>query len=202
MFVTGILNAVLPGNKEALVIPKTSFLWTGKRAMVYVLKPGSDYIFSYRDIILGPEAGDYYVVAKGLNEGEEIATNGVFKIDAAAQLQGKQSMMNPEGGAVSTGMAGMPGMDMGGDKDKETVPRNESKETHPADQSMDMQVDNKFKDQLTQVYKKYLEIKDALFASDLIKAKSSAGSMHDQLDKVDMTLLKGDMHNQWMEVRV
>jgi Cu(I)/Ag(I) efflux system membrane fusion protein len=41
------------------------------------------------------------VVESGLVEGEEIATNGVFKIDAAAQLQGLTSMMNPEGGAGS-----------------------------------------------------------------------------------------------------
>jgi Cu(I)/Ag(I) efflux system membrane fusion protein len=43
------------------------------------------------------------VVSSGLTEGEEIAMNGVFKIDAAAQLAGKPSMMNPEGDKVSTG---------------------------------------------------------------------------------------------------
>jgi len=36
-------------------------------------------------------------------EGEEIATYGVFKIDASAQLQGKKSMMNTESGKISTG---------------------------------------------------------------------------------------------------
>ena len=54
-----------------------------------------DASFIYREITLGAEAGNFYVVASGLSEGEEIATNGVFKIDAAAQLAGKQSMMNP-----------------------------------------------------------------------------------------------------------
>jgi len=43
------------------------------------------------------------VVIDGLSEGEEIAMNGVFKIDAAAQLAGKSSMMNPGSGKVSTG---------------------------------------------------------------------------------------------------
>ncbi|MFC2087846.1 hypothetical protein ACFLSA_06785 [Bacteroidota bacterium] len=57
----------------------------------------------YREITLGPEAGKFYVVKRELSESEEIAVNGVFKIDAAAQLEGKPSMMNPQGGAVSTG---------------------------------------------------------------------------------------------------
>ncbi len=43
------------------------------------------------------------MVASGIHEGEEVVMNGVFKIDAAAQLAGKPSMMNPEGGKVSTG---------------------------------------------------------------------------------------------------
>jgi len=92
-------------HQAALLIPKTAVLWTGKRSVVYV-KQGNDFV--YREIILGPEAGDYYIVSSGLQDGEEVVRNGVFKIDAAAQLSGKTSMMNPEGGKVNT----MPGMDM------------------------------------------------------------------------------------------
>jgi Cu(I)/Ag(I) efflux system membrane fusion protein len=51
--------------------------------------------FLYREIVLGPAAGAFYVVNEGLEVGEEIAVNGVFKIDAASQLQGLPSMMNP-----------------------------------------------------------------------------------------------------------
>lgn len=40
----------------------------------------------YREIVLGERLADFYVVKSGLQEGEEIATNGVFRIDAAAQL--------------------------------------------------------------------------------------------------------------------
>ena len=43
------------------------------------------------------------MVFSGLAEGEEIGTNGTFSVDAAAQLAGKPSMMNPVGGASSTG---------------------------------------------------------------------------------------------------
>jgi len=35
-------------------------------------------------------------VEEGLSEGEEIVTDGAFSVDAAAQLAGKPSMMNPK----------------------------------------------------------------------------------------------------------
>jgi len=104
MFVEGIVNAELTALKETIIIPKTAVLWTGKRAVVYVKKPEFEKpTFQFREIELGTDAGEYYVVNKGLSEGEEIVANGVFKIDGAAQLQGKVSMMNPAGGKSATG---------------------------------------------------------------------------------------------------
>ncbi len=103
MFANGIIKPKISGGKKDLMIPKTSVLWTGKRAVVYVKMPEREHnSFLYREITLGPEAGDFYIVKEGLAEGEEIAVNGVFKIDAASQLEGKPSMMNPSGGAGST----------------------------------------------------------------------------------------------------
>jgi Cu(I)/Ag(I) efflux system membrane fusion protein len=64
-----------------------------------------------REISLGPMLGDSYIVTDGLAEGEEIVTQGAFSVDAAAQLEGKPSMMNPGGGKTSS----MPGMVMPGD---------------------------------------------------------------------------------------
>jgi Cu(I)/Ag(I) efflux system membrane fusion protein len=43
------------------------------------------------------------VVTEGLTDGEEIVTEGAFSVDAAAQLEGKPSMMNPADAIVSTG---------------------------------------------------------------------------------------------------
>ena len=107
MFVSGILQSQLAGKTDHLLIPKSSILWTGKRAVVYVKVPERESpSFLYREITLGPEAGNDYVVAEGLEEGEVIAVNGVFKIDAAAQLEGKPSMMNPGGGMGSSGHEG------------------------------------------------------------------------------------------------
>jgi Cu(I)/Ag(I) efflux system membrane fusion protein len=96
MFVNGQIQPSLSNGRKELLIPKTAVLWTGKKSVVYVKVPNrEDVTFLYREIILGAEAGDAYIVKEGLNEGEEIAVTGVFKIDAAAQLHGKTSMMNP-----------------------------------------------------------------------------------------------------------
>lgn len=94
MFATGIVKATLDQYQNKMVIPKTAVLWTGKRSVVYIKKPGNDPIFKIREIELGPQLGNSYVVLKGLKDGEEIVTQGAFSVDAAAQLEGKPSMMN------------------------------------------------------------------------------------------------------------
>jgi Cu(I)/Ag(I) efflux system membrane fusion protein len=96
MFATGTLESSIAAFSDELLIPKSAILWTGKRAIVYVKIPNTQTVaFLPREIVLGPEAGNFYVVKSGINEGEEIAFYGVFKIDAAAQLAGVPSMMNP-----------------------------------------------------------------------------------------------------------
>jgi Cu(I)/Ag(I) efflux system membrane fusion protein len=112
MFATGIVSSALdePGNK--IIIPRSAVLWTGERSIVYVKQPGDEPVFKLREIKLGPDLGDSYVISSGLSEGEEIVTSGTFSVDAAAQLEGKPSMMNSRGEKTSS----MPGMDMPGGK--------------------------------------------------------------------------------------
>jgi len=61
--------------------------------------------FEGREVVLGPRAGDYYIVRRGLNEGERVVTRGNFKIDAELQIQARPAMMTPEGGAAGGGGA-------------------------------------------------------------------------------------------------
>ncbi len=103
MFVSANIVNQLSGKK--ILIPKSAVLWTGKRSVVYVKKANT---FIYREIILGSEAGNYYIVNEGLKAGEEIVSHAVFKVDAAAQLLGKPSMMNAQGRKINI----MSGMDM------------------------------------------------------------------------------------------
>ena len=95
MFATGIVKANLNAYKDKLVIPRSAVLWTGKRSVVYVKQSDSDELhFRMREIETGPMLGNSYVVISGLEEGEEIVSDGTFSVDAAAQLEGKPSMMN------------------------------------------------------------------------------------------------------------
>ena len=104
MFVSGTINSAVEKGETAIVIPKSAIMWTGKRSVVYV-RTSSDIgiAFIMREVTLGPSLGDSYIIEEGIEVGEEIATNGTFSIDAAAQLAGKPSMMSPTGGAVMTG---------------------------------------------------------------------------------------------------
>jgi membrane fusion protein, copper/silver efflux system len=91
----------------ALVIPASAVLYTGKRSIVYVEVPKRDMpTYELREVVLGPRAGDKFVVFEGLQEGERVVSEGNFEIDSAAQILGSRSMMNPEGGRAEIGHAG------------------------------------------------------------------------------------------------
>ena len=70
--------------------------------MVYVQQPDSLSTFEGREIVLGPRAGDFYVVRSGLREGEKVVVHGNFKIDSALQIMAKPSMMNPSGDGTTS----------------------------------------------------------------------------------------------------
>jgi Cu(I)/Ag(I) efflux system membrane fusion protein len=203
MYANGIIKAKLTNVKNAIIVPKSAVLWTGKRAVVYVKVPHKKTIsFVYREIILGQDMGDFYIVEKGLKEGEVIATNGVFRIDASAQLIGQKSMMNPTGAKGNTG--GMAGMDMGGgDKKKSKMSDAEMKKMKKPAKNMVMidksKIDFKFKKQLGSVIDTYINLKDALFKGDFAQAKAQSEKVKNALNNVDMLLLLGDAHNEWMK---
>lgn len=94
MFVSGSVDVNNTQLKKLITIPASSVLWTGKRSVVYVKPDKNNSVFEMREVVLGGKIDDYYQVKKGLISGEEIVTNGVFTIDASAQLHGKKSMMN------------------------------------------------------------------------------------------------------------
>lgn len=104
MFVSGVLSNKVAGNGQSIVIPKTAVMWTGKRSIVYVQNvTGQAVTFQLREVTLGPALGDEFIIESGLQPGEEIAVNGTFSIDAAAQLAGKPSMMSMDGNSTSNG---------------------------------------------------------------------------------------------------
>lgn len=175
MFVHGVIKTKLSTVKDALIIPKSAVLWTGKKGIVYVkMKEQAKPTFEYREITLGEDAGSFYIVKEGLKEGEEIVTNGVFRIDAAAQLAGKQSMMNPE-------------------KDS-TV-----KEQPEYNTVKSVPISAKAKEALQPLINDYLLLKDALSSDKIQEAKKAAGKMQKTLSGIDMELFSGESHNDWMK---
>ncbi len=174
MFVSGKVEAKLPQQTNAVVVPKTAVMWTGERSVVYV-KSATDkgVYFSMREVELGPALGKSYVIEEGLKEGEEIAVNGTFSIDAAAQLAGKPSMMSPSNHESE------------GFTSSETL-------TKP-------NTDTTFKAQLTRVFENYLNMKNAFVASDAQKVNNEAQKVQNAIHSVDMELLKGDAHMAWMD---
>lgn len=180
MFVTGIVKTKLSGSAD-IILPKSAVMWTGERSIVYEKKESTDGIsFMMREVVLGPSLGDSYVIKSGLEPGMEIVTNGTFTIDAAAQLSGKPSMMNPEGGEK------MSGHQHGG-------------EMQPSSSENEMSsISDKFKDQLKDLLNAYLKVKDALVATDAKTAAQESTAFNQSLKMVDMSLLNHEAHEMWM----
>jgi len=93
MFVTGKLKEVMANISETFLVPATAVMWTGERSLVYVKTKPSEAVFEMREVTIGNRRGENYEIIDGLKIGEEIVTHGTFTVDAAAQLQGKKSMM-------------------------------------------------------------------------------------------------------------
>jgi len=70
---------------KQLAIPVSGVLQSGTRQIVFVDR-GSGYL-EPREVQLGPQANDEYIVLKGLKAGERIVTSANFLIDSESQLQ-------------------------------------------------------------------------------------------------------------------
>jgi Cu(I)/Ag(I) efflux system membrane fusion protein len=150
-------------------------MWTGDKSIVYVRKEEAPTpTFEYREVALQERQGDYYLISAGLEAGEQVVTHGTFMLDASAQLNNKASMMNRE--------ITVKGQD-GGIR----VP--DYQEVTPQE----------FRQQLLRLVTSYLQIKDALVATDSEKATSSASALSERIAEVNMNLLEGAAHMYWME---
>jgi len=186
MFATGVVKNESFGSESALFVPKTAVMWTGKQSVVYVKSTNSQGVsFVMRQVMLGTSTGDSYLIESGLQAGEEIAVNGTFSIDAAAQLAGKPSMMSPEGGAAMTGH------NHGGGS---AAPA-KSSSVKPKAENTGKEV----KKELEPLFTAYFDFKNALANDDFKKASASGKTLNEALKKVDMTAFKGDAHMQWMD---
>lgn len=176
MFVTSkIQMSKSSGNQSEVSVPASAVLWTGTRSLVYVKTNPNEPIFEMREVTLGLKTGDNYTIVDGLLNGEEVVTNGTFTVDAAAQLQGKRSMMNTEG---------QPEMDPTG---------------HLAGIER-LEAPSKFQTQLKAVFDDYMVIKDALVNDNSETPKKGASALLKSLQNIDMKQLEEEpAHNRWMQ---
>jgi len=192
MFVEGQIKGVASTKDQMLTVPSSAVLWTGERSVVYLKTDPNQPVFEMRNITLGTKIGDNYHVLEGLNNGDHIVTNGTFTVDAAAQLQGKKSMMNKTGVKTSTGHEGHLGMEGAASEDQKShFNLNER-----------VSVSEAFQNQLKTVFNDYIQLKDALVKDASKDVEVASKKLIDNVSKVDMKLLKdNNAHNHWMALQ-
>lgn len=161
-------------SEAPLVIPVSAPLITGKRAVVYVEQTEADRpTYVGREVVLGPKAGDVFIVRSGLQEGERVVVEGNFKIDSALQIEARPSMMNPQ----------------------------QEAETPGHDHARDALSPSSFRESLDRVYRAYLELQSALANDDLVAARASLDRLSRQLSEVDEAGLTPEVGAEWRRAR-
>ncbi|MBI4962432.1 MAG: efflux RND transporter periplasmic adaptor subunit [Desulfomonile tiedjei] len=159
-----------------LVIPASAPLITGKRAIVYVEVPGADRpTYEGREVVLGPKAGDKYVVYQGLKEDERVVTKGNFKIDSAMQILAKSSMMSP----AEPAKAKAPELK----QEEEVIEK--------------VKAPTVFLRGLTPVIEEYLSLKDSLVEGMTDEAASHAEKLDELMQGVKVTILGEKAKQVW-----
>lgn len=156
MFVTGTLESTKK-QSTAIRIPKAAILWTGKRSVVYVKTSANEPVFEAREVTLGNATVDQYEVLSGLAADDEIVSNGAFTVDAAAQLQGKKSMMNSNSPSYTSTQA------------------NATKK---------MEFDTELEKSFQSTLKAYIELKDAFVKSDTALTAEKSKAFRSALEKL------------------
>ena len=169
MFASGVVvNDISRKETQEIVIPKSSVLWTGKRSVVYIKEAvGHRAGFNLREVVLGPALGDSYIVTNGLLPGDEIVSNGTFTVDAAVQLSGRPSMMNPEMEAADKTM------------------------------SVPAELSSFEKGKFQPLLENYLDLKDALVTDDFLKATKEINKLKPLLEELGKLPLNAENTKIW-----
>lgn len=189
MFVSGTVeNNIGEAGSNEIVIPKSAVLWTGRRSLVYLKEDaenGAD--FRIQEITLGPSLGDAFVVEEGLQPGDEIVVNGTFTVDAAVQLAGKPSMMNPSRGATASG------------HDHGNTEPTAGETTAPEE---NFEISEDAKTELNKLLTTYLDLKDALVADDFEAAEDHGNKLENQLEGTEDSKFEGNAAGAWESYKI
>ncbi|NEV94433.1 efflux RND transporter periplasmic adaptor subunit [Psychroflexus sp. YR1-1] len=192
VFITAEVIKTAPKSEgsETLMAPKSAVLWTGKRSVVYQqLENENGVYFKMKTVEIGETSSDFVEILSGLEPGDEVVTYGAFSIDSEAQLAGKPSMMNPEGGASMTGH-------QHGDM-KESEETSSVKQSTPSGETINSS--EEAKEELKPVLKDYLAFKNALATDDFKNAESAGIQLKKSIAEVDMSVFTDEAHDSWMQ---
>ncbi len=184
----GFVSPESPDAEPPLTIPASAPLITGKRAVVYVALQGQEGVYEGREIVLGPRAGEYYIVKKGLEAGERVVTSGAFKIDSAVQITAGKGMMTLDG---KTADAAMPSMgDHDADKHSHQMHDPES-DQRPAD------LPEGFKESLNNLYESYFKLHKALSQDSPEAATNAFAEMKGIIGSVETEAWFRNVDKSW-----
>ena len=172
MFVTGKITREVDIKDKMIIVPASAVMWTGERSLVYIKTNSNEPVFEMREVTIGNRNGENFTISKGLQNSDEIVTNGTFTIDAAAQLNGKKSMMNKEGVKTMTGHEEHTEMQSMGQEKESSKP-------------MEMEFTEPFQKNFSAALDPYLKMKDAFVGSNEKQIASLAKEASDSFRKLN-----------------
>ncbi|WP_083940631.1 MULTISPECIES: efflux RND transporter periplasmic adaptor subunit [Rudanella] len=172
------------GVQRGLMLPVDAVVRAGGGAVVFVQKgPGT---FQPRRVQTGTETDQQVAITSGLTGDESVAMSGAYLLYSELILK---KGINPITADLSEGVKSTANTEA----NPTPAPRAEASATPQSHGAPDA-----FKKQLTGVYEASLKLTEALVASNPSGAKAAATGVEKALTGVDMLLLKGKAHTDWM----
>ncbi len=174
--------------RKTLAIPTDAVIRDGKGTHVYV--ESDTNTFQPRMVKTGLEDFERVEITEGLMENEIVVVSGAYLLYSELVLKkGVSPMAGHQHGDLNSV-----------DKNDKMVPLALPKQGDPAaDEKQSVSIDPKFSQQLATVLTPYLKMKDALVASDAKTTNQESKDFSAALKKINMNLLTGEAHINWME---
>ena len=171
-------------TRKTLAIPTDAVIRDGKGTHVYV-ETGTN-TFQPRMVKTGIEDFERVEITDGLVANEIVVVSGAYLLYSELVLKkGSNPMAGHQHGTT-----------ISGDKEKQ---RDLPLRATVNDKNQTISINPQFSTQLAAVLVPYLKMKDALVASNTKSTHLESKNFSEALKKVDMTLLKGEAHINWME---
>ena len=170
--------------KRTMTVPIDAVIHDGKGTHVYIESDSNT--FQPRIVKTGIESSDQVEIIDGLKENEIIVVTGAYLLYSEFILKkGLSPVAEHHHEAMNS-------------REKENEKTiHQQEETSDAKQAPD--VDPQFSAQLATLLLPYLKMKDALVTSNTKASSLESRNFSTMLKKIDMNLLKGKAHIDWME---